>query len=319
MKHFHRTGIVFLIIPLFLICACGKSGGGYYAAGADSGYAGRYESEMAEMPAMARSGSMNIAAQNTAPGGSGSSASSSNNTTAPDLLMEEKPAQTRKLVKRAEVRIRVEDLTAVDKPFEDLMTKYGAWTASAGIYENSRNYSIRVPSASYDDMLAGLTALGKIIHHSETAEDVTLRYYDLESRLEVKKELLETYKGYLAKARNIDEIMTVESHIADLQLEIDQTGTQFRNLANLVDYSTINFNIQGPAASSAYSEPDLKDKLAELFGSFGDVLSSGLVLLIGIIIYGVPAALIVVMLFWLLFGRIGLLKKLWRIASGKKK
>ena len=226
--------------------------------------------------------------------------------------------QTRKLVKRAEIRLRVEDPAATEKPLASLMEKYGAWPASAVISENTRTYTIRVPSASYDAMLTDLTGLGKILRRSESAEDVTLRYYDLESRLATRRELLKTYQGYLGRAKNIDEIMTVESRIADLQQEIDQTGTQFRNLSGLIDYSTINVDIAGPVTAVSYSAPTLREKLGELFSSFGEVISTALVVLMGIIIYGVPAVLIIILLFWLLFGRIGLLKKIWRLAAGKK-
>ena len=225
---------------------------------------------------------------------------------------------TRKLIKRAELRLRVEDPTETEKPLTDLIQKYDAWTASTGIYENSRNYTIRVPSPSYDTMLDELARLGRILRRTENAEDVTLRYYDLESRLTTRRELLKTYQGYLTRAHSIDEIMTVERHIADLQQEIDQTGTQFRNLASLVDYSTIDVEIIGPVNAVSYSAPTLGDKLKELLGSFGDVASSALVVVMGIIIYGVPAILIVILLFWLLFGRIGLLKKLWHLAAARK-
>jgi len=224
--------------------------------------------------------------------------------------------QSRKLIKRAELRLRVEDPAALEAPLSNLMTKYDAWPVSAGIYENSRSYSIRVPSASYDTMLSELAGLGRIIRRWENAEDVTLRYYDLEGRLAVKKELLKTYQEYLGRAANIGEIMTVESRIADLQQEIDWTGTQLRNLASLIDYSTIDLDIIGPPTASSYGEPSLGEKVREFFSSFGGVASSALVVLMGIVIYGVPAILIIVLLFWLLFGRIGLLKKLWRLAAG---
>jgi hypothetical protein len=36
------------------------------------------------------------------------------------------------------------------------------------------------------------------------------------------------------------------------------------------------------------------------------------------VIYGVPILLILVFLFWLLFGKVGLLKKLFRLAAGRK-
>jgi hypothetical protein len=226
--------------------------------------------------------------------------------------------QPRKLTKRAELRIRVEDIVTTEKPIAELMNKYNAWPASTGIYESSRNYEIRVPSGFYDAMLDELAGLGRLLWRTEYTEDVTLRYYDMEGRLATRQELLKTYQGYLARANNIDEIMTVERRIAELQWEIEQTGTQFRNLTNQIDYSTINVDITGPVGAASYSSPGLGDKLAGLFSAFGNVFSSALVVLIGIIIYGAPIVLAAVLLFWILFGRIGLLKKLWRLAAGKK-
>ena len=227
-------------------------------------------------------------------------------------------AGERKLTKSAELHLRVEDPAAIDKILPDLMDKYAAWPASAEMYENFRNYTIRVPSSSYKSLLAELAALGKVLRHTENTEDVTLRYYDLESRLATKKTLLKTYQGYLGKAASIEEILAVESRIADLQREIDQTGTQFRNLISLVDYSVINVEFSGPVSSSSYSKPTLGEKLEELFGAYGEVITSALVVLTGIIIYGIPAVIILILLFWVLFGRIGILKKLLRLAAGKK-
>ena len=235
-----------------------------------------------------------------------------------DFNAQDQELQDRKLVKRAELRIRVEDFESIDKPLSDLMNKYKAWPASAGVYDNFRNYEIRVPSGFYDSMLAELSSLGRLLRLTENTEDVTLRYYDLESRLATKRELLKTYQGYLGKANDIDEIMTVESRIADLQREIDQTGTQFRNLASLVDYSTITLEINGPVSSSSLN-PTISERLRELFSSFGDVASSAFVVLVGLVIYGVPAVLVFILLFALLFGRVGILKKIFRFAAGKRK
>ena len=302
MIKIYKASILLLCAAVLIICACGKASYSGSSAIYESGY---YDTAA---PASAPASLSRSASSITASG-------AVSYTTADNLP---EISQTRKLIKRAQLQIRTDNPAETEKPLTDLIEKFGAWTASTRINDNSRNYSIRVPADSYNIMIAEIKKLGKIINHSENAEDVTLRYYDLESRLAVRMELLETYKGYLSKAANIDEIMTVESRIADLQYEIDQTGTQFRNLASLVDYSTINVDIQGPPGASSYSEPNLGEKLGELFGSFGGVLSTGLVVLVGIIIYGVPVVLIAALLFFLFFGRIGLLKKLWRIASGKQ-
>jgi hypothetical protein len=226
--------------------------------------------------------------------------------------------QTRKLVRRAEISIRTEKPEAAEEPLNSLMQKYSAWSSSTRIWENSRVYILRVPSSSYEVMLADLIGMGKLIHRSESAEDVTLKYYDLEGRLATKQELLKTFQAYLGKAANIEEIMTVEQKIAELQQDIEWTGTQLRNLAHLVDYSTIELEILGPVSVSSYSAPTLGERFGELFGSFGETASGALVVLVGILIYGIPILLIATALFWILFGRIGLFRKLWRLAAGKK-
>ncbi|MDR2718509.1 MAG: DUF4349 domain-containing protein [Treponema sp.] len=224
----------------------------------------------------------------------------------------------RKIVKRANIRIRVENPEAADIFINDLMERYGAYAASAVIDENSHRYYIRVPSAAYKNFLAGMDGMGKIIGRLESAEDVTVRYYDLEGRLETRKELLKTFQSYLGKAKNIEEILSVERKIAELQSEIDRTGSELRGLANDVDFSTIDLVILGPVASISYRYPTLADRIKELFSSFGRFLSSLAVIIISIVIFGVPVVLLLVFFFWILFGRVGLLKKLWRMAMDRE-
>jgi len=224
----------------------------------------------------------------------------------------------RKLVKRADVRIRVENLEAADASVTGLMKKYDAYAASTNIQENSYYFSLRVPSRAYDIFLAEMNGIGRLINRSESTEDVTLRYYDLEGRLETKRELLRTFQAYLRRANNIEEILKVEARISELQYEIDGTGKQLRDLANRIDYSTIELTILGPAAASPNRNLTFGEKIKQMFGNFGDFLSGMGVFILGFVIYCIPVLLLALFLFWLLFGRVGLLKKLWRVVMGKK-
>jgi hypothetical protein len=293
------------LLIVFLLCACGGAG---QQGGAAGGVAAAMDSAVGvrASPEAARALSAKAASPEAALAETGFNQNGSVET-----------GQNQKLVKRAELSLRVGNPLDTEKPLAGLLSKYAAWASSTGIYENSRRYTLRVPSNSYAPFIAELEALGRVIHRSESAEDVTLSYYDLDGRLATKKELLKTFQGYLGKAKDIDEIMTVEQRIAELQQEIEWTGTELRNLSHLVDFSTINLEILGPVTTSSYSAPTLGERLGELFGSFVDVLKEGFIVLVGFIIFGVPALLVVVLLFWLLFGKIGLLKKLFRLAAGK--
>ena len=224
----------------------------------------------------------------------------------------------RKLIRRAFMRIRVENLSEADASVSDLMKKYSAYSASTIVEENSRHYSLRVPAPRYDDFLAETGGMGRLLHKSENTDDVTLRYYDLEGRLEMKRTLLRTFQSYLTRARTIEEILSVESRIAELQYDIEGTAVQLRHLSNSIDYATIDLYLLGPVAVSQKQNETLGERIKQLFGSFGNFLSTTLLVIIGIIIFGIPILILGVLLFWLLFGRVGLLRKLWGVVKGKE-
>jgi hypothetical protein len=228
---------------------------------------------------------------------------------------EESPASDldnieRKLIKRASVRIRAENLEIADASVSGLLEKHNAYAASTNIEENYRYYSLRVPAQNYDIFLVEMNIMGRLLQRYESTEDVTLRYYDLEGRLSTKKELLKTFQSYLGRAKNIEEILAVESRISELQYDIEGTGIQLRNLANQIDYSTIDLTISVPVASISNQGLTLGEKIKQLLSGFGNFLSTVVVVITGIIVYGIPVLLLIGLLFWLLFGKIGLLKKL---------
>jgi len=226
--------------------------------------------------------------------------------------------QDRKLIQRANIRMRVENLDAADVNITDLLKKYNGYSASTEVDEYSRNYSLRVPAPQYNDFLNEMNGIGRLIRRSESTEDVTLRYYDLEGRLEMKKELLKTFQSYLSRARTIEEILSVEKRIAELQNDIEGTGGQLRHLSNKIDYATIDLSILGPASTTKPQTSTLGERIRELFGNFGYFLSTVLVGIIGIVVFGIPLIILFALLFWLLFGKIGLLRKLWSVVRVKK-
>jgi hypothetical protein len=223
--------------------------------------------------------------------------------------------RSRKLVRNANIRIRLQNPEAAEGPLTAAMEKYGAYASSIRIFENSRHYTLRVSAVSFDPFFAELAGMGKVLQRTESAEDVTIRFYDLEGRLATKRELLKTFQSYLGKAKDVDEIMTVEQRIAELQREIEWTGTEFRSLADLVDYATVDLALEGPAAPIA--GPDMGDRIGELFGGFGNFVSTVFLILLGVIVYGIPVILILAVFFWLLLGRVGLLRKLWALTAGR--
>jgi hypothetical protein len=196
------------------------------------------------------------------------------------------------------------------------MKRYGAYSENTRSNENSAHYTIRVPEFFYESLIAGTSVLGKTRSRTESAEDVTIKYYDLEGRLNTKKALLSTFQGYLSRTTSIDDIMKVETRIAELQNEIDWLGNQLTRLGNLVDYATVELTVYTYYSTPSYT---FGDRVKQLFGEFGDFASSAALVILGIFVYAVPVILICLAAFWVLFGRIGILRKIFRYItySGK--
>jgi hypothetical protein len=59
------------------------------------------------------------------------------------------------------------------------------------------------------------------------------------------------------------------------------------------------------------------DKIQGLFNGFGPYVSIIVTILMGLLIYGIPTLILLLLLYLLLFGRIGLLKKVWRLLNDR--
>lgn len=223
----------------------------------------------------------------------------------------------RKLVRRAWLQVRVADTGKAEAAVLSTLARLGGYAASTRADEYSRSLTLRVPSASLDALLEALEPLGTVLSRNENAEDVTLRFYDLEGRLATKRELLATFRGYLSRTRDIKELLDVEARIAELQNEIDWMGSELKGLADLVDYATVDLELVPPPSVSKSYEPSLGERVGEVFRAFSGFLASLAVFLVGLVIYGVPVALVAALLWWLLLGKVGLLRRLWRLASGR--
>ena len=85
--------------------------------------------------------------------------------------------------------------------------------------------------------------VSNITYRQENVEDVTLDYVDVESR----KKMLETEQQRLLElletAESLDDILTIESRLTEVQYELDSKESQLRTYDNQIDYSTVYLDI----------------------------------------------------------------------------
>jgi hypothetical protein len=119
------------------------------------------------------------------------------------------------------------------------METYNGSTYSG--YRSSRNASltVRIPKDRLDGFLSTISEISNVVRRSENVVDVTLEYVDIESRktsLETEQErLLEL----VAKAENLEDVITIEQRLSDVRYQLESMESQLRTFDNKVDYSTV--------------------------------------------------------------------------------
>ena len=110
-------------------------------------------------------------------------------------------------------------------------------------YRNG-NYTIRVPAARFETFCDGVGGLCQVNSISRNAQDVSEAYYDIESRLATQQTKRERLQTLLAKAENMEDIITLETAIADTELAIEQLTGSLRKYDSLVGYATVSIYLQ---------------------------------------------------------------------------
>ena len=164
--------------------------------------------------------------------------------------------------------------TAFDEAVEglnQLVAQMGGYFESSELnnYSPYRSacYVVRVPSAKYNAFCGQVGGLAQLNSQRHTTENVSEAYYDTESRLLTQRTKLERLQELLAKAENMEDIITLESAIAETELQIEYLTGSLRKFDALVDYATVEVSLEEVYQLSEQEQPvvGFGAKLAEAF------------------------------------------------------
>jgi vacuolar-type H+-ATPase subunit I/STV1 len=105
--------------------------------------------------------------------------------------------------------------------------------------------TIRVPAKQFDEVMDRLAALGvKVLDRSETAEDVTEEYVDLQARLEAMETARERLKEIMSKAETVEELLSAEQQLTMREAEIESIQGRLEYLTQSAQISKIEITLQ---------------------------------------------------------------------------
>lgn len=184
------------------------------------------------------------------------------------------------------------------KKLSELTRKYKGYIDSSDFYMD-RRYDDKIDLRSYHviikiprDTSAGfakeLTKIGKINNISQSSNDLTKDYKDVNLRLETKKKELDKLNQLMEKSENIEETMAISQRILEVESEIDQINSNLRDLDQRVAYNTFTVFLREVYDYNDISKnnPRFGERISEAFGnSIGIFLNSIMDLLVIMVSY----------------------------------
>ncbi len=154
----------------------------------------------------------------------------------------------RKLIKTVHMNVETENFEELIQILQNRIEALGGYIeqfSSHGM-ESSRfsDITARIPKNQLDSFLETVEGEANITYRQESVEDVTLSYVDLESHKKMLLKEQERLLELLDEAMTIEDIITIEGRLTDVQYQIESMESQLRTYDNQIDYSTVYLSIE---------------------------------------------------------------------------
>jgi len=153
------------------------------------------------------------------------------------------------IIRTAELALITKDFDNARSAMEAILKRHRGYVGElkvGGSTGSGRTLTatLRVPADQLDASLTDLKTLGRVESESQSGQDVTSQYVDLQARLANARntehrltELLQERTGKLS------DVLAVENEHARVRGEIEQMEAERKNMSNQVSFATLNVTI----------------------------------------------------------------------------
>ena len=107
--------------------------------------------------------------------------------------------------------------------------------------------TVRIPADRFDAVLAGLMGLGKVVGDRVDVQDVTKAYFDLGTRLRVKRDTEARLREILrTRTARLSDVLEAERELARVTEEIEDMEGSRRFYDEQVAFATVTVSLQEP-------------------------------------------------------------------------
>ena len=164
---------------------------------------------------------------------------------------------------------------------------------ASGTYRRPRSASLtlKIPAEKLDEVLSQVGGICHIVSSGENTNDITDTYYDASAHLDNMKAKETRLLELLAQAEKVEDIIQIETALADTRSEIESLTGRLRRMDQQVAYSTLDVSLSEVVE---YTEPTPMTFTERLSKACSDAVSNVRTLFenvcISVISYGPVAA-----------------------------
>jgi hypothetical protein len=218
-----------------------------------------------------------------------------------------------KIIKTVDITGETKDFDNTVQNIKDRVSEFNGYIEKSNVsggqslYDQRRREKtaelvLRIPSEKLSEFLDKTNALINVISSKESTKDVTLEYYDAESRLNTLKTKRTALEQMLEQATNLEDMLLIQDNLYDVISEIEAYQSKLNLYDNKVNYSTINLKIQEVVEYTVQKEKEpsfwerTKTTFIDSWKGFGEFWQDFAIFVVGIfpslIIIAVFAAII---------------------------
>ena len=159
------------------------------------------------------------------------------------------PQDGRRLIMNAELTVEALDFDQTLAALRAAADEAGGYLSSTyleGGADSGARYAhceFRIPVERYDSFLTAADGTGNVTQKSESVQDVTAQYVDVEARLASLETQRESLNAMLAQAQDIETLLAVQSELADVQYQIESYTAKKRAYDDQTAYSTVQVTV----------------------------------------------------------------------------
>ncbi len=156
--------------------------------------------------------------------------------------------ESRQVIYTAELRLESTDYASTRTALEQALADTNGYVQQSEEHTqpNDSRYlycTYRIPVDHYAEFLDLVGAAGNLIHTSETADDVTTQYIDIQAHVNALTAERDRLLELQQQAENLTDLLTIEDQLTTTQSELESWQTRLNYLNDQTNFCTVNLTV----------------------------------------------------------------------------